>query len=88
MDWDNLKEKVFDVVGVGTLAFMLWLFGNFWLRGSFFVGENNIPIRTAETVFLIIGLLIGFERFLRDLNDKGGKVIKRFQQRILKALLF
>jgi hypothetical protein len=77
MDRDKLIEAISDIIGVGSLAFMLWLFGNFWFRGSFYVGEPSIPIRTAETIFIIIGLLIGFNRFLGDTKEKVIKQVKK-----------
>lgn len=69
MNW-NLKEIVFDIIGVGSFAFMAWLFANFWIRGEFYVGEPNLLIRTLETIFIGSGLLLGFERFFKDLKSR------------------
>lgn len=82
IDWDKLFEAISDIIGVGSLAFMLWLFGNFWLRGSFYVGEPSIPIRTAETVFIIVGLIIGFQRFLGDTKVKVVGYLKFIKEKM------
>ena len=77
IDWDRLFEIVSDIIGVGSLAFMLWLFANFWLRGSFYVGEPSIAIRTVETALIVAGLIIGFQRFLGDTKKKISKILEK-----------
>lgn len=79
MDWDRVKEWLFNSIGLGSVITFLYIFATFWATGRVTLVEDSIAIRTVETVMIIAGILIGLERFLSDLKDEAVEKIKKLR---------
>ena len=79
IDWDRIKEWLFNSIGLGSVITFLYIFAKFWATGHVTLVEDNIAIRTVETIMIVGGILVGIERFLSDLKDEAVDKIKRLQ---------
>ncbi len=65
-DW---KEVIYDLYGIGVTIDMLWHFLNIARLGSFYAQEPNDVILGVELLFFIGFLVIGLERTISDMME-------------------
>lgn len=65
----TIREIIVDALLIGMSSALLWHFSNIWLYEKHFIAEPNIWIRSIETVGLLIILIFGIGKYIRDLRS-------------------
>lgn len=65
----TIREIIIDALLIGMSSALLWHFSNIWLYEKHFIAEPNIWIRSIETVGLLIILIFGIGKYIRDLRS-------------------
>ena len=68
-----LKTIIVDSLLVGMSSALLWHFSNIWRYERYLIGEPNILIRSLETIGLLIILVFGLYKYIRDLKKATKK---------------
>jgi len=64
-----IREIIIDALLIGMSSALLWHFSNIWRYEKHFIAEPNIWIRSIETVGLLIILIFGIGKYIRDLRS-------------------
>jgi len=77
----TIREIIIDGLIIGMSSALLWHFSNIWRYEKHFISEPNIWIRSIETAGLIIILIFGIGKYVRDLHIAvSGKRKKRTER--------
>jgi len=68
-----INTIIVDSLLVGMSAALLWHFSNIWRYERYLIGEPNILIRSLETIGLLIILVFGLYKYIRDLKKATKK---------------
>jgi len=64
----TIREIIIDALLIGMSSALLWHFSNIWRYEKHFIAEPNIWIRSIETAGLLIILIFGIGKYIRDLH--------------------
>ena len=68
-----LGNMVFNGIIMGLSIALLWHFSNIWRYGQYLVGEPNIVIRSLETAGLLLILVLGACKCVKDIREAKRK---------------
>ena len=77
----NIRELIIDALLIGMSSALLWHFSNIWLYDKHFITEPNIWIRSAETIGLLIILIFGIAKYIKDLRMAVSRKKKKETER-------
>ena len=77
----NVREIIIDALLIGMSSALLWHYSNIWLYDKHFITEPNIWIRSVETIGLLIILIFGIGKYIRDLRSAVSRKKKRETER-------
>ncbi|MCK4785993.1 MAG: hypothetical protein KAV87_19710 [Desulfobacteraceae bacterium] len=77
----TIREIIIDALLIGMSSALLWHFSNIWRYEKHFIAEPNIWIRSIETVGLLIILIFGIAKYIRDLHSSVSSRRKKETER-------